>query len=310
VQLPPQIRAIIEAHAEDVGFPALKRAADAMSSAYRDGRLSAVAKLPASERSAAYLATRMPATYAAAAAVLAEVRRLLAGRPVTSVLDIGAGTGAASLAACEQFPGSALTLVERDSAFAAVARECLPECTLMAEDVAGLREIPAHDLVIAAWALNEIAAPLAARLWSAARVALVIIEPGTPRGFAAVRQIRTQLLAAGARMLAPCPMAGPCPIAEPDWCHFAARVERSSLHRRLKEGELGYEDEKYSYIAVARGEVSLPESRVIRRPQHSPGLIELPSCTPQGIVTVRATKRDRERFRLARRAGWGGAGIS
>jgi ribosomal protein RSM22 (predicted rRNA methylase) len=84
----------------------------------------------------------------------------------------------------------------------------------------------------------------------AARVALVVIEPGTPRGAGAIRTIREELLAAGAHMLAPCPAAMPCPLAAPDWCHFAARVERSSLHRRIKEGALGYEDEKYSYVCA------------------------------------------------------------
>ena len=111
-------------------------------------------------------------------------------------------------------------------------------------------------------------------------------------------------------MLAPCPAAGACPIADPDWCHFAARVERSSLHRKLKDGGLGYEDEKYSYIAVAREPVHLPPWRITGRPHHRPGLIELPACTPKGLTTERATKRDRDRFRFARHAAWGDAGIS
>ena len=108
-------------------------------------------------------------------------------------------------------------------------------------------------------------------------------------------------------MAAPCPAATPCPLAAPDWCHFAARVERSSMHRRVKDAELGYEDEKFSYIAMAREPVDLAASRIIRRPRQQPGLIELETCVPGGVRTVRAARRDREAFRAARKASWGGA---
>ena len=140
-----------------------------------------------------------------------------------------------------------------------------------------------------------------------ARVALVIVEPGTPRGAATIRAIREQLLTAGAHMAAPCPAEMACPMTAPDWCHFAARVERSSLHRRLKEGSLGYEDEKYSYVALVRDVTALPEARVLRHPHHHPGLIELQVCTPRGIEPRRVSKRDRDAFRDARKAEWGGS---
>jgi ribosomal protein RSM22 (predicted rRNA methylase) len=141
-------------------------------------------------------------------------------------------------------------------------------------------------------------------------MALVLIEPGTPRGFSLIRKVRSDLLAAGARMIAPCPAETACPLADPDWCHFAARVERSSLHRRLKGGDLGYEDEKFSYVALARQSVDLPEARIIRHPMHHPGLIEIETCTPAGLRSERIARRDRERFRAARKAAWGDAGIS
>jgi ribosomal protein RSM22 (predicted rRNA methylase) len=305
VQLPIAVRQRIEEQAEALGFAALKRAAAAMSEAYREGLAP---RLGAAERTAAYLVTRMPATFAAAHAVLREV----AGHTgaIGSILDAGAGTGAASLAAQEHFPHAAVTMVERDAALSAAARQWLPDATLMAADVARLEVLPPHDLVMAAYSLGEFGVGLAARLWQAARVALVVIEPGTPCGFAMVRQVRGELLAAGAHMLAPCPAETACPLADPDWCHFAARVERSSLHRRVKGGELGYEDEKFSYVALARHAVELPPARIIRHPQHRPGLIAIETCTAAGLRSERIAKRDRERFRSARKAVWGGAGIS
>src|SRR5262249_22582831 len=138
------------------------------------------------------------------------------------------------------------------------------------------------------------------------RVALVVIEPGAPDGFARIRGIRAELLDLGARMVAPCPIETSCPIVHPDWCHFAARVERSSIHRRLKDAELGYEDEKFSYVALARSApASIAESRVVRRPQHHPGLIEIALCTPGGLQRERVTKRDKPGFRRARHLSWG-----
>lgn len=303
VQLPENIQDAVERHAASVGYSALKRASETLSRRYREGGSTALAGLPPAERVAAYLATRMPATYAAAVAALSEARDL----PITSLLDIGAGTGAASVAALHWFPElDRITLIERDSALADAAREFLPGSQIRNENFARIAAFPPHDLAVAAYSLSETPEPsLILRLWEAARVALVVIEPGTPRGFAVVREIRTRLLAAGAHMLAPCPGAGPCPMAEGDWCHFAARVERSALHRRLKEADLNYEDEKFSYVAFAREPVAPALARIIRRPQHQPGLIALENCTPRGIETVRVSKRDRDRFRAARRAAWG-----
>jgi ribosomal protein RSM22 (predicted rRNA methylase) len=305
VQLPAAVRREIEVEVAAINFTALRRAAAALSDAYREGRAP---RLAGPERTAAYLVTRMPATYAAAYTVLRELSARIGA--IGSVLDAGAGTGAASLAARAHFPDARNTLLERDSAFAAAARHWLPDAALIAADIARIGVLPPHDLVIAAYGLGEFGAPLALSLWQAARVALVLIEPGTPSGFSLIRQVRADLLAAGAHMVAPCPAETPCPLAGSDWCHFAARVERSSLHRRVKGGDLGYEDEKFSYVALARRPVDLPAARIIRHPIHHPGLIEIETCTPAGLRSERISKRDRERFRAARKAVWGDAGIS
>jgi ribosomal protein RSM22 (predicted rRNA methylase) len=305
VHLPPHIRRLIEERADTVGFAALKRAAGAMSSAYREAGPSAAARLPAAERTAAYLVTRMPATYASAHRVLGELHERLQGRPIATILDVGAGTGAASLAARHWFPDAAITLLERDGAFADAARQFLPESSLRMEDAARLEAFPPHDLVVAAYSLNELPPAVAARIWRAARVAMVAIEPGTPAGFARIREIRDRLLGEGAHMVAPCPAETPCPLVSPDWCHFASRVERSSLHRRVKDAEVNYEDEKFSYIALAREPVAVAAARIIRRPEHRPGLVLLEICRADGAGSLRVSRRDRPAFRAARAAAWG-----
>jgi ribosomal protein RSM22 (predicted rRNA methylase) len=304
VQLPDAVKRVIEERAEEVGFAALARAAAELSEEYRAGR---AARVTGAERLAAYLVTRMPATYSAAYAVLGEVRRLLDERAVSEVLDLGAGTGAASLAARHWFPGARITLVERDAAMLEAAREWLPDAAVVRGEAARIGELPPHDLAMAAYSLGEMGGAAGMRLWQAARVAMVAIEPGTPRGFGLIRDLRGELLAAGAYMLAPCPGAMECPMAGSDWCHFAARVERTSLHRRVKGGALGYEDEKYSYVALAREAAQLPAARVVRHPQHWPGLVEMELCTVHGLRHREVRKRDRDGFRAARKAVWGEA---
>ena len=311
MQLPQQVRRAIEDRADAIGFPALKRAATALSDAYREKRGTADARLPEAVRVAAYLATRMPATYGAARAALAEVKARLES-PAESLLEIGAGTGAAALAARETFASIVrISLIEADPALANAGREWLPEAAWTVADVRRMNSFPEHDLVLASYALGELreaeAFEAVSRMWRAARRALVIVEPGTPRGFALVRSIRQRLLAAGARMLAPCPGEGDCPVRDPDWCHFGQRVERSSLHRRLKGGELGYEDEKFSYVAVGREAAALPEARIVRRPQHQPGLVTIETCRGGELRAERVTRRDRDAFRAARSASWGDA---
>jgi len=292
VQLPPLVRSRIEERAEEVGFANLKRAAAELSDAYREGRS---ARVDTPGRVAAYLVTRMPATYAASYMVLEEVRQRLG--PVETILDVGAGTGAASLAARAWFPEARITMLEQQPVMADAAREWLPDAEVRLGDASAVR--PA-SLIIAAYAMGEFGEQLAPRLWEAAQAALVVIEPGTPRGFALILKLRGL-----GPIVAPCPGPVPCPMEGGDWCHFAARVERSSLHRRIKNAELGYEDEKFSYVALSKQAVEPARARIVRRPVQKPGLIVLETCTASGLKTEHVGKRDKAAFRAARHAGWG-----
>ncbi|KDD74790.1 mitochondrial small ribosomal subunit Rsm22, partial [Helicosporidium sp. ATCC 50920] len=154
------------------------------------------------------------------------------------------------------------------------------------------------DLVVAAYVLGELPddaarARLVRDLWRRTQDVLVLVEPGTPAGFRAVAAARAQILglegAGGARrregrgsygeahVLAPCPHDGECPLlGRKSWCHFSQRFERSFLQRRAKaKGNLaavrGYQDERFSYVAIARG--SRPE------PLHAGVIVSPPSSS-------------------------------
>jgi ribosomal protein RSM22 (predicted rRNA methylase) len=91
-----------------------------------------------------------------------------------------------------------------------------------------------------------------------------------------------------------------------DWCHFAARVERSSLHRRMKSGELGWEDEKFAYVIFAKDlEMAWAKARIVRHPQIGKGHIKLELCAQAGLELVTISKKQGEVYRRARRARWG-----
>ena len=55
------------------------------------------------------------------------------------------------------------------------------------------------------------AAAVAADLWQRRGQALVLIEPGTPQGFARIRAARAALIEAGAHIAAPCTHDNACP---------------------------------------------------------------------------------------------------
>lgn len=96
-------------------------------------------------------------------------------------------------------------------------------------------------------------------------------------------------------------------MPDDDWCHFAQRLGRTRGHRAAKGAELGYEDEKYSYIAVTR-EPSVPiAARVLRHPVVRPGRIELALCTPTGLRSALVTRSAGARWRTARDLHWGDA---
>jgi ribosomal protein RSM22 (predicted rRNA methylase) len=135
---------------------------------------------------------------------------------------------------------------------------------------------------------------------------MLIVEPGTPAGFAVIRELRDTLIGAGAGLTAPCPHQRECPMTGTDWCHFAARVQRSALHRQVKGAELSYEDEKFSYVAFTRDTAERAAARVLRHPGRPPKRVELVACTDAGLRNITIGKSHPE-YRAAKDLSWGSA---
>ena len=236
-----------------------------------------------------------------------------------SLLDAGSGPGTASWAAAEVWPDlGRVTLLDHVPAFlklaaglAADGPRPLNSAEAMAGSIEALPEAVEADLVIAAYALAEIALPriadAARRLWSASRGMLVIVEPGTPQGFARIRTARETLLALGAVPVAPCTHAMACPIIGDDWCHFSVRLSRSRAHMHAKGASVPFEDERFSYLVMARGgEPPSGLARIVAPPVHGKPGSTFRVCTQGKIETRHVARRAAAAYKLARKYAWGG----
>ncbi|HEX8004172.1 MAG TPA: small ribosomal subunit Rsm22 family protein [Mycobacteriales bacterium] len=307
-----RLRAAIDAYLTGTRAASLGGAVDDLMTAYRSAEVPDRVLLGSDREVAAYAAYRMPATYVAVRAALHQTATALPGWAPASVVDAGAGTGAASWAVADAFPAATLTLLEQSEPAMRVGRALgLPRAEWRSWRMAGAVDLPPADLVVCAYVLGEV--PEATRAAFVAAVvdragAVLLVEPGTPPGYARVVAARRALVEAGWRLVAPCPHEAECPLAGTrDWCHFAARVERSALHRRLKDARLGWEDEKYSFVAAVRaGSPDWPEARVLRHPQTRKGLVSLELCVADGRAERRLVgKREGGVYRAARKVSWG-----
>ena len=315
-----ELRQALDAAVEGVPFKELRDAARRLSEVYRAGGQAATVHGASTPLGAlAYAVTRMPATLAAARTVLRELRARTGDIPVTTLLDLGAGPATTLWAAACELPAlTRATLVEPNRVMATLARQLLVgtsvldrvETTWQFESPQVSPTDRSHDLVISGYVLTELdiseRAAVVAHAWQACRHAVVIILPGSVAGFRALLDARRQLLDLGATVIAPCPHADDCPLPNDDWCHFGARLSRSSLHRRLKGGALPYEDEKFSYLVATRDVGAPAQARILRRPVMANRRVALKLCRVDGLRDETVTRSHREAYRAARKVDWGG----
>jgi ribosomal protein RSM22 (predicted rRNA methylase) len=319
--LPPDLAAALDRLLEGRSRKDLARRAEALSNAYRTGGGSDV--IACDDDALAYALVRLPATYAAVAAVFAAVRRAAPGVAPTSLMDVGAGPGTASFAAVTAFPSlTDVDLLDRNPHLQKLAKTLLRAGDRAAlrgarcDRVDALTSLPgrdAADLVTASYMIGEIEAErlagVADLLWARTGQVLVVIEPGTPAGYQRIAAVRSRLIAAGAHVVAPCPHDKPCPIVAPDWCHFAQRLARSREHRIVKGAELAYEDEKFAYVALARGELRREFDARVLAPPHI-GKVEATAklCRHDGRIAIdAAARRDRDAYKARKGWRWGDA---
>lgn len=317
MELPIILRQAIEELASRYDSKVLAECVRALTHRYTEESGTGRRLLTADAEAAAYCAVRMPATFAAVSAALRWADECCDIHPRT-LLDVGAGTGAGSWAVNEVYALEQVTCLEREAAMRKAGQtlmqsgdDTLRSASWQDFDLTEDRALPTADLVIESYVLNEMTEEMrlqvAEELWNAAGTMLLLVEPGTPVASAQLQRIRAHLLQKGAHIAAPCPVEGVCPMAEGDWCHFQQRVARSRLHKQLKGGDVPYEDEKFSYLALVRAPVSPAAARILRTPYSEKGRITLNLCDGASVGPHVITKKSPD-FKAARKSecgdGW------
>jgi ribosomal protein RSM22 (predicted rRNA methylase) len=309
--LPAELKAALDAKLQGLSRSDAAERAALISRTYRDGGSSSGIKSEAD--ALAYALARMPATYAAVTASLNALYEVTPQFAPTSLLDVGAGPGTATWAAAEVFPSlKSFTLLDANHALRNLALDLARNSTRLhdvkyerGEARTTLAGAAAADLVVASYMVGEISdaqrSALAEAIWAKTRDTLLIIEPGTPAGYARILALRQQLIAMGAHVAAPCPHNGKCPLAAPDWCHFTQRLPRSRAHKQIKGAELAFEDEKFAYVALTRAPGAQHPARVLAQPVVGKVEVTAKLCTPDGLVIAKVPRRAKSDYARAKR---------
>lgn len=316
MQYPEELRTAAEAYAESFDRKKLAKAAAAISDRYREERGDGSDMIGGAAEAAAYAAVRMPATFAAMSEALGHALMHYGGK-LARAADIGSGTGAAVWAAALLTDGlEEVHCFERSEEMRRLGERLMKEGGIPVNvrwsslDITAEPLPDSYDLITACYVLNELTGSnrekTAAMLWERTRGMLLIVEPGTKKGYENIMQVRKLLIKSGADIAYPCPDTKECPLPDDDWCHFTARAARTKLHKQLKGGDVPYEDEKFCCIAAVRENSAPCGSRILRHPHTVSGMTELYLCTPEGIRDIKVTRSSKS-FKAARKAGWGDA---
>lgn len=279
----------------------IKKAALALSERYRKGETPYLRSI---EDRHAYLVTRLPATQAALSRVLQELR----GAQIESYLDVGAGPGGSWDVVVEVFPSlQEATFIELDREFVKIGRAHLEgKPVIWKNEAAAELDVKQHDMVLFSYSWGEIKSlSVLNQAWNLAAKFLVIVEPGTPRGFTSILNARDELVQKGGHVIAPCPHSQRCPWqGSSEWCHFGVRLERSREHQWAKEGSRGFEDEKFSYTIISKEKETPFLGRMVKDSLRRKGHTILTLCTVNGIELKTVSKKEKE-YKNTNKLKWG-----
>ena len=311
--IPPDLKAAIDLYLAENDAGSLVEKTTRMSERYRQGRGSDSAL-----DFSAYLVARLPATYAAVEFCLAELARRRPQFLPQTLLDAGSGPGTAAWAATRVYPGiSTVTFLDTYLPFLKLAsglaaqgdHAALQGAKTLNADLSNLPGEVSADLVVAAYALAEMplakARETASALWKACENTLLVIEPGTPQGFARIHDVRAALIAEGAHLVAPCTHMNSCPMQPPDWCHFSVRLARRRDHMHAKKATVPFEDEKFSYLIASRQPGALEGARILSPPAESKAEIKFKLCAENGLAQQSIARRDKAEYKRVRKLEWG-----
>src|SRR6202049_5373880 len=223
--LPAELKTALDARLLGLSRTDAAERAAVISKTYRDGGGSGA--IVSQADALAYALARMPATYAAVTARLNALCKIAPHSAPKSLLDVGAGPGTATWAAAEGFSSRHdFALLDTNGPLRARALDLAAGSARLrdiryrqSEARAALADTELADLVVASYLIGELSeaerTTLADLMWANTRDTVLIVEPGTPAGYARIIALRQQLIGSGAHVLGARPHGAKCPRFPP-----------------------------------------------------------------------------------------------
>lgn len=312
MDLPIEIKRYMENALNTISKDELQNNAKNISINYRTNEGEGKRLLKSEDEAVAYAISRMPATYGAVYDALKHSLEIY-NPSIKTIADIGAGTGAGSIAVNELLDVEKIECFEREDAMQRIGKKIFNNYDNISEranwnefDICKDEINERYDLVVVSYMLNEISDEkkyiIIEKLWKIFDKMLLIVEPGTMKGYKNIINAKKELIEKGGRIVAPC-RSNECKLPENDWCNFSCRVQRTKIHKELKEGNAPYEDEKYIYIAVTKEKIyDTYKKRILRHPMIYSGFVKLKVCDKDEIKEITITKKYKESFKIARKS--------
>ncbi len=321
MKIPDLLEFAIENKVSEYNIKELKESALNLSKRYMESERTGDTLLKTNLDTVAYSVIRMPATYSAIRTCLEKVNEIY-DFDIKSVLDIGSGTGAAEWAITDVYENVLdITCLEREKGMREISKNYFSysdelknvkfiEADILKDDLNEVKK----DLCVLSYIINELdendRLKVIEKAIDAVNKVLLVVEPGTPEGFNNVKIIRDYLYGKGYKIIAPCTgFMGRCDIPENDWCASSVRVQRTKTHKYLKDAEIGFEDEKFSYIAICKENVDFNLNdnvrRILRHPKIENGRVTVKFCQNGEIIEKVITKKDKELFKKVKKKNIG-----
>ena len=303
MKIPFELEEKIAREIQNVKLSDLKEVAQTLSNRYMNEKRKGQSLINKKLEVLAYSIIRMPATFCAIDKAIEETLKKY-NPTIETALDIGSGTGAGEWAILNNIDISKITCIEREDEMSSLAQKLLEEhknINWKNQDIVKNKINEKADLVIVSYMINElqdeVKEDVIKNILESFNKIVIFIEPGTPDGFSNIRKIQKIAINNNLNILAPCTSQNECKLPKDDWCHSIVRVERNKIHKFVKDADLPYEDEKFSYIAISKEKIDNSGARILSHPNISSGFIKVKLCNNGIIEDKTFTKKDKENFK-------------
>ena len=303
--LPEDVRQKINQFFEGQTKSLLRETREKLTHKYKTNQAVNKSVFDTKQDSSVYAISRMPATFAVLYRLISGLITQQKIENVSSIIDIGSGTGAGFFA-CRELFSAKISLFERDSNMIEVFNQFETGATPKKFDLIRDSLDEKADLVMSSYVFSELSEEGRVtglkKMLDASNRYVLIVDTGTPRTYENFMKLKNMAYDLGFQVTAPCETQK-CGLKN-DYCQFYARVERSSLMKLAKDAELSYEDEKYFYLLIDKqtGDLGVSgEQRIIYRPKITGNFVELKLCTKDGVLIKNVTKKDKELYKKARK---------